>query len=129
MEQMDYNLAVSLIRGPRYRRCGLGPDGVHEEPRSVADNGHVPQDHGRHSGKLRGGSVAVRRWHAGEGLGLEALPAEGQRGAHPRSDARGCRAAVLGPARTIDHRGSHYNGAPHIAKDTQIFARQLGLKP
>ncbi len=61
---------------------------------------------------------------------------------HPRSAARSCRAAVLGPARAIGHRGSHRSsrrgatgsspaarGSPYIAKETRVFAQQLGLQP
>ena len=38
MEQMQYNLLVSLVRRARHRRSGLGADRVHEEPRPAAEH-------------------------------------------------------------------------------------------
>src|ERR1700719_1727320 len=36
VEQLDYNLSLSLVRRGRRGRSGVGADRVHEEPRSVA---------------------------------------------------------------------------------------------
>ncbi len=67
--------------------------------------------------------------HDREIIAWRAVVNAGISGRHPRSAAQGRRAAVLGPARASGHRSLTDNGSPYIAKETQVFARQLGLKP
>ena len=86
--------AVPLVRGSGHRRSGLGPDGVHEEPRPAAHDRYVAQVDGGDPRAPGGEAAVVGRAllcgrHTGQSLGLdEELPAEGEYGATGRRGPR-----------------------------------------
>ena len=99
MEQMQYNLLFRWFVGLGDRRCGLGADRVHQEPRPPADDGHRAQVPGGDPGARGGRAAAVgraflRRRHAGPGLGLdEELQAESRSRSRRRRPRRSAAAA------------------------------------
>ena len=98
--------AVSLVRRPRRRRCGVGSLDVFQEPRAPAGGRHRGQVLERGAGAAAGEAAAqhgsfLGRRHADRGLGVdEELQAEGRLGRTVRRRAAGGTARRTSTARS-----------------------------
>jgi Transposase domain (DUF772). len=72
IEEIDYNIFVSLVRGAEFGRCGVGCHGVHQEPRPFAGGRSGQGVSGAGGGASRGQGWASDEHFTVDGSLLEA---------------------------------------------------------